>query len=83
MGTASFALANSIITDLSYRAIMSATVAIFFVLLFTILFRRNEFAKQIMFVLLVAIVITASTVLFTTAYFHLQQSIFIFGLVGQ
>lgn len=82
MGTVSFAITNSIITDLSYKAIVSATIAIFLALLFTVVFRRNEFVRQIMFVVVAGSVIFASTVLFTTAYIHLRQSAFLFSVVG-
>jgi hypothetical protein len=74
MGTANFAIANSIITDLSYRAVVGATVVLFLLLLLTVLIRHNERLKQVLFLLVVATILFASTVLFTTAIVHLQDT---------
>lgn len=74
MGTANFAIANSIITDLSYRAVVGATVVLFFLFLLTVLLRHNAYVKQIVFLLVVATVLFASTILFTTTVIHLQDT---------
>lgn len=74
MGTAIFATANVIITNLSTRALAGTCVVLAFLLLFTALFHRNRQVKDILFMLVVAVILLTSTVLFTTAIMHIQQT---------
>ena len=70
MGTDYFVVLNDNATAaLSIRTIFGAFIAIILLLLATTLFRKYKNIQEILFVLLVGIVLLATTVLVTTALF--------------
>lgn len=73
MGTALIATSTDIILELSARAIMGASIALILLLVVGSAFRRNDKAKQLLFLLIVGIVLCASSVLLATALVHIQQ----------
>jgi len=69
-----FMLADSIsVSSLSIRAVGGTIVAILFLLLIAALFKRNNELKRIIFILMVAMILFASTFLFMTALNHIQD----------
>jgi hypothetical protein len=66
--------AGSSILELSARAIAGAVVSLFILLLLANIFKRNEDVKQYIFVLVLAVVLLASTILFMTALVHIQDA---------
>lgn len=77
MGTEFFATINSGVIELSIRAIVGASLALFMLFVITALFRQNEELKKLLFLLIVAVVVFASTILIATAMLHLQDYAFI------
>jgi|GEM_PF-2959947 len=73
MGTALIATSTDIILELSVRAIIGASIALVLLLVIGSAFRRNDKVKQLLFLLVVGIVLCASSVLFATALVHIRQ----------
>lgn len=73
MGTVIFATASSSIIELSMRAIMGASLALFVLFVLTALFKQNEEIKKLLYVLIVAMVIFTSTILVATAIVRVQD----------
>lgn len=73
MGTAIFATSTDIILELSARAIIGASIALLFILLLGNAFKHSKKAKQILFILVVGVVLCASSVLLTTAFVYMRQ----------
>ena len=78
MGTAIFATSTDIILELSARAIIGASVALLFILLLGGAFKHSAKAKQILFILVIGVVLCASSVLLTTALVYMQQTTDVF-----
>lgn len=73
MGTALIATSTDIILELSTRAIIGASLALVFLFIIASAFRHNEKAKQLIFLLIIGVILCASSVLLTTALFYIQQ----------
>jgi hypothetical protein len=75
MGDLLVAGTNSTIVDLSSRAIFGATVTLFVLLLLNALFKKNAEVKKYLFVLTIAVILFATTVLLVTALVNIQDTI--------
>lgn len=74
MGTAVFATTTSLISDVSSRAIIGASIALLLVLILSSTFKHNDKVKKVLFLIVVGIVLCTSSVLLTTAYFHINDT---------
>ena len=66
--------AGSSILELSVRAIIGGVVVTFILLVLATVFKRNKAVQLYVFILLIAIIFSASALLFLTAIVHMQDT---------
>jgi hypothetical protein len=71
--------AGTSILELSARAVIGATVALFMLFVIMGVFKRNETIKQYVFVLALTVILIASSILFITALVHMQDTVLVFN----
>jgi uncharacterized membrane protein len=70
--------AGSSILELSARAIIGSAVALFVLLILASLFKHSKVVRLYIFIMVIAIIFTASTLLFVTALAYMQDK----GVIG-
>jgi len=66
-------LTSTEILNLSTRAIIGASISLVLLFVITSLFRKNVQLQRLLFIIVLAVILFATTVLFTTALIHIQD----------
>ena len=72
MGTGLTLTATNTVTDLGSRAVLGTIIMVLLLIMAAGLFRRSDYAKRIIFILVVSVVLLTSTLLFMTALNNIQ-----------
>lgn len=70
--------AGSSILELSAKAIVGSVIVVFVLLILGAVLKRNKTVRLYIFILILAIIFSASVLLFLTAIVHMQDS----GVIG-